>query len=168
MPAGSTRGSKLISLAALVSSLSTRSSVRVPTSTCSRPAGQAMVASLVGSPGCPMMTMRCQRNGWGWICAISASKRSFLSLGAEAVRAASNGCTGVRIQRTGMESPAALIKRNAFRLWNVLLPNPDETGWPLMTVSACTVSGWRSRNAFILAGSGLPVLGSGFDARTCL
>src|SRR5260370_22082454 len=39
MPAGNTRGSKLISLAALVSSLSTRSSVKVPTSTCSRPPG---------------------------------------------------------------------------------------------------------------------------------
>src|SRR5205085_1428740 len=64
MPAGNTKGSKLISLAALVSSLSTRSSVRVPTSTCSRPAGQAMVASWAGSPGCPTMTMRCQRNGW--------------------------------------------------------------------------------------------------------
>ena len=64
MPAGSTRGSKLMSRAALVSSLSTRSSVSVPTLTCSRPAGQAMVASLVGSPGWPTMTMRYQRNGW--------------------------------------------------------------------------------------------------------
>src|SRR5947208_16381045 len=36
MPAGNTKGSKLMSVAALVSSLSTRSSVRVPTSTCSR------------------------------------------------------------------------------------------------------------------------------------
>ena len=63
-----------------------------------------------------------------------------------------------------MESPAELMKRNALRPWNVLLPNPDETGWPLMTVSAFTVSGWRARNAFILAGSGLLVLGSGFDA----
>src|SRR6266446_757345 len=34
MPAGNTRGSKLISLATLVSSLSTCSSVTVPTSTC--------------------------------------------------------------------------------------------------------------------------------------
>ena len=81
--------------------------------------------------------------------------------------AASNGCTGVRIQRTGMDSPAALMKRNAFRPWNVLLSNPDETGWLLMTFSACAVSGWRARNACILAGSGLPVLGSGFDARSC-
>src|SRR5437868_10852858 len=59
MPAGNTKGSKLISLAALVSSLSTRSSVRVPTSTCSQSAGQVTVASLVGSPGCPTMMMRC-------------------------------------------------------------------------------------------------------------
>src|SRR5882672_1214089 len=64
MPAGNTNGSKLMSVAALVSSLSTWSSVRVPTSTCSRPAGQATVALSVGSPGCPTMTMRCQRNGW--------------------------------------------------------------------------------------------------------
>ena len=34
---------------------------------------------------------------------------------AEAVLAAANGCSGVRSQRTGMESPAALVKRNAFR-----------------------------------------------------
>src|SRR5205085_3298833 len=46
MPAGNTRGSKLRSVAGLVSSLSTRSSVRVPTSTCSRCSGQAMLASL--------------------------------------------------------------------------------------------------------------------------
>ena len=37
--------------------------VSVPTLTCSRPAGQAMVASLVGSPGWPTMTMRCHCNG---------------------------------------------------------------------------------------------------------
>ena len=80
------------------------------------------------------------------------------------VLAASNGCIGVRSQRTGMESPAALMKRNAFRPWNVVLSNLDDTGWPLMTVSACTVSGWRARNSFILSGSGLPVLGSSFDA----
>src|ERR1700751_2883557 len=55
IPAGSTKGSKFISVAALVSSLSTRSSVKVPTSTCSRPAGPAIVAALGGSPGCPMM-----------------------------------------------------------------------------------------------------------------
>ncbi len=35
-----------------------------------------------------------------------------------------------------MESPAALMKRNAFRPWNVLLSNPEENGWPLMTFSA--------------------------------
>src|SRR5258705_12852719 len=45
MPAGNTKGSKLRSVAALVSSLSTRSSVRVPTSTFSRSSGQAIVAS---------------------------------------------------------------------------------------------------------------------------
>ena len=32
-------------------------------------------------------------------------------------------------QRTGMESPAALMKRNAFRPWNVLLSNREETGF---------------------------------------
>ena len=52
-----------MSRAALVSSLSTRSSVSVPTLTCSRPAGQALVASLVGSPGWPTMTMRFHCNG---------------------------------------------------------------------------------------------------------
>ena len=51
------------------------------------------------------------------------------------------------------------MKRNAFRLWNVLSPNPDEAGWLLMNFSASAVSGWRARNACILAGSGLPVLG---------
>ena len=51
MPAGSTRGSKVMAVAALSSSLSTRSSVTVPTSTFSRPSGQAMVASSVRSPG---------------------------------------------------------------------------------------------------------------------
>src|SRR5215467_9415183 len=50
MPAGSTKGSKLRSVAALVSSLSTRSSVKVPTSTWWRSDGQGKVASL-GSPG---------------------------------------------------------------------------------------------------------------------
>src|SRR5436190_6130318 len=75
IPAGSTKGSKLISVAALVSSLSTRSRINVPTSTCWRSAGQAMLASRVGSPGCPTMTMRRHRNGWRCICAISESKR---------------------------------------------------------------------------------------------
>src|SRR5439155_11318959 len=78
IPAGSTKGSKLISVAALVSSLSTRSSVKVPTSTCWRSAGQAVLASLVGSPGCPMMTTTRHCSGWRWIAAISASKREFL------------------------------------------------------------------------------------------
>jgi hypothetical protein len=64
MPAGRTRGSKLMLAAGLVSSLSTRSSVTVPTSTCWRSAGQATLASLVGSPGCPTMTMSRQRSGW--------------------------------------------------------------------------------------------------------
>src|SRR4029077_7129157 len=72
IPAGSTKGSKLISVAALVSSLSTLLSVKVPTSTCWRSAGQAMLASLVGSPGCPMMTARRHWSGWGWIAAMSA------------------------------------------------------------------------------------------------
>src|SRR5438132_11737680 len=47
IPVGNTKGSKLISVAALASSLSTRSNVRVPTSICSRSTGQAIVASLV-------------------------------------------------------------------------------------------------------------------------
>src|SRR5882672_7075416 len=111
IPAGSTKGSKLISVAALVSSLSTRSSVRVPTSTCLRSAGPATLASLGGSPGCPMMTMRRHCSGWWCIAAISASNREFLSWGTEAVLAASNGCIGLISQRTGMESPAALLKR---------------------------------------------------------
>ena len=67
------------------------------------------------------------------------------------------GCAGVTIQRTGVDSPAALMKRNAFRPCNVLSPNPDEAGWLLMTFSASAVSGWRARNACIFAGSGLPV-----------
>ena len=95
------------------------------------------------------------------------SRAATLKEEAEATLAASNGCSGTITQRTGVESPAALMKRNAFRLWNVLLSNPDEAGWPLMTASACTDSGWRARNAFILAGSGLPVLGSGFNAIRC-
>src|SRR6516165_5372313 len=61
MPSGNTRGSKLMSRAVLVSSLSTRSSVSVPTLTCSRPAGQAMVASLVGPPGWPAVNLCDQR-----------------------------------------------------------------------------------------------------------
>src|SRR5260370_41280598 len=107
-----------------------------------------------------MMTMRCQCNGWR-TCAIRLSNRKFLSWGAEAVLA---GWSGFISQRTGMESPAELMKRYAFRPWNVLFSNPDETGRPLMTVNACTVSEWRSINAFILDGSGLPVSGSDFDA----
>ena len=31
-----------------------------------------------------------------------------------------------------MDSLAALMKRNAFRLWNVASPNPDGAGWLLM------------------------------------
>ena len=76
----------------------------------------------------------------------------------------SNGCSGVRIQRTGTETPASLTKRNAFRLRNVVLSNPDERGSALTIARALAVSGCASMNAFILAGSGLPVLGSGFDA----
>jgi len=32
-------------------------------------------------------------------------------------------------QRTGTVAPLALIKRNAFKLLNVLFANPDDTGW---------------------------------------
>src|SRR4029077_10856214 len=99
--------------------------------------------------------------------AISASNKKFLSWEAGAAFAGFKGCAGVRIQRTGVDSPAALVKRNVFRLWNVLSPNPDEAGWLLMTFSASAVSGWRARNACILAGSGWPVLGSGLDAWSC-
>jgi hypothetical protein len=48
------------------------------------------------------------------------------------------------------------------------LANPDGTGWLLMTLSARPVSGWRSRNAFIVAGSGLPVSGIGFGSEELL
>src|SRR5258707_8919221 len=75
IPAGSTKGSKLVFAATLVSSLSTRSSVKVPTSTCWRSAGQAMLASLVGSPGCPIMSMRRHCSGWRWTAPINPSKR---------------------------------------------------------------------------------------------
>ena len=53
IPAGNTNGSKLISVAALASSLSTWSSVRVPTSTFSRDGGQGSVASVVESTALP-------------------------------------------------------------------------------------------------------------------
>ena len=51
MPTGNMSGLKMISVAALNSSASTRSSVNGPTSTCSLSAGQPMLGSLVGSPG---------------------------------------------------------------------------------------------------------------------
>ena len=47
MPFGSTRGSKFTSVAALVSSLSTRSSVTVPTSTFSRFSGQGSLRVVI-------------------------------------------------------------------------------------------------------------------------
>src|SRR6266403_1925860 len=64
MPAGKTNGSKFMSRAGLVSSLSTESRVRVPTSTCSRPSGHGTLASSVRSPGCPRLMIKCHCNGW--------------------------------------------------------------------------------------------------------
>ena len=75
MPTGNTNGSKLMTRAELVSSLSIVSRVKVPTSTCSRPSGHGMVASSVGSPGWPMVMIKCHCNGCWWMLAISASKR---------------------------------------------------------------------------------------------
>ena len=57
-------------------------SVRVPTSTVSRPAGQGRVASAVGSPAWPSVTIRCQFWGPWASCAASASNRAFAPPGA--------------------------------------------------------------------------------------
>ncbi len=46
----------------------------------------------------------------------------------------------------------------------MVLSKPDEAGVALIIARARTVSGWAARKAFIAAGSGLPVAGSGFAA----
>jgi hypothetical protein len=79
MPAGKTSGSKLMSRAGLVSSLSTESSVSVPMSTCSRASGHWMVALSVASPSCATVMTKCHCKGRCWMLAISPSKRKFLS-----------------------------------------------------------------------------------------
>src|SRR5580704_6340886 len=88
-----------------------------------------------------------------------SSNKKFLSWAGVATLAAFKGCAGVRIQRTGVDSLAALMKRNALRLWNVASPHPEGAGWLLMNCSAAAVSGCWARNACTLAGSGSPVLG---------
>ena len=128
MPAGNTNGSKLMSRRGLVSSLSTGSRVNVPTSTCSRPSGHGMVASLVAIAGLadgddqmPLQRMlvdaRDQR----------VKKIILVSFGSPAALAGSNGCTGTIDQRTGVDVPAASMKRNALRPLKVLLSKPDDT-----------------------------------------
>ena len=97
--------------------------------------------------------------------AISASKRSFLFPSVAPVALTGvNGCTGAIVQRTGVEVPAASMKRNALRLLYALLSKPDDTLWLWLIFVACTNSGWLATNAAIFSGSGLCVFGSGCEA----
>src|SRR5580700_3503170 len=64
IPSGSTSGSKLMSRVGLISSLSIESIVNIPASICFRSGGHWRVASAVGSPGWPTVSMKCQRTGW--------------------------------------------------------------------------------------------------------
>src|SRR5580692_3568817 len=95
---------------------------------------------------------------------ISASKRKFLSWLASGGLASAIGCTGTNSQRTNVVVPSALVKRNALRLWKVLLSKPDVGAQLLMIPMARAKSGWLAKNAAPFAGSGLCVLGSGSDA----
>ena len=63
MPSGSTVGSKLMSRAFPASSVCTALIVMVPASIERRESGQGLVASLVGSPGAPMVRINRQLNG---------------------------------------------------------------------------------------------------------
>jgi hypothetical protein len=63
MPAGRTSGSKLMSRQLPAPSASVPVTVSVPASIDSRSAGQGIVASLVGSPGRPIVKIRCHCAG---------------------------------------------------------------------------------------------------------
>jgi len=75
--------------------------------------------------------------------------------------AATKGCTGASVQRTGIDVPAASMNQKALRLLNAVLSKPEDGAWPWIIPSARTVAGWLAANAAIFSGSGFPVLGSG-------
>jgi len=124
------------------SSLDTASSVSVPASTRCLSIGHGCVASLVGSPGCPIVTSRRHFSGCCRSCAIISSNKWFLSACAPCAGASATiGCNGSIAHRTGVDTLAAFTKRNALRLLNVLSAKLEEMVRALMSAVARAVSG---------------------------
>ena len=108
MPAGSTSGSKLTVADGPPSSLSMLSIVSVPASTCSRSGGHGDVASLVGSPGCPIVRTRRHCSGLPRHLCDQRVEEIVRIAWRRRAAAAANGWSGTIDHRTGIALPDEL------------------------------------------------------------